>query len=189
MKFIKKHDKEIATIFALLTLIFIVFSMTNDNFFNWVYERHQNQLSWFIRPIFLIPFCFFAYMRSWTGISVTVFCLLTSMFWFDKPDTVSIEVEKFLNFEKEWLYEDWNFNKILLILTVPISLSALALAFWNRSLWMGLGVIILIASGKIVWSIHNAGDSGKSIILPAITGLIICCALIYFGFRKLEKRD
>jgi len=53
---------------------------------------------------------------------------------------------------------------------------------------MGLGVVVLMATGKIVWSILSAGDAGKSILFPAITGLLICCSLILYGFRKLEKR-
>ena len=44
-----------------------------------------------------------------------------------------------------------------------------------------------VASGKIVWSIQNAGESGKTIIIPAILGLVICCGLILFGFKKLKK--
>lgn len=53
-----KHDKSIALVFFVLTLVFIVTAMTNEPFLNWVFERHQNQMSWFIRPVFLIPFCF-----------------------------------------------------------------------------------------------------------------------------------
>jgi hypothetical protein len=51
-----------------------------------------------------------------------------------------------------------------------------------------LGVVALMATGKILWSIYNAGESGKSIIIPAIVGLIICIGLIYFGFKRIEKK-
>jgi hypothetical protein len=168
-----KHDKSIALVFFVLTLVFIVTAMTNEPFLNWVFERHQNQMSWFIRPVFLIPFCFFAYKRSWTGVSATIFCLFTSMFWFSKS----------------WLSAQWDFKKILLALTVPVSFFALGLAFWKRSLLMGLGVVVLMATGKIVWSIYNAGQAGKSILIPAITGLVLCIILIYYGFRRLEKNN
>lgn len=189
MKIIRKYDKCIAFVFALLTIIFLIISITNADFFNWVFERHQNQMSWYIRPIFLIPFCFFAYKRSWSGISLTIFGLFTSMFWFSKPEIVSDEVKTFLQFEKNWLYESWNYKKILLILSVPISFLALGLAFWKKSLWIGLGVVVLMATGKIIWSIQNAVESGKSIITPAIIGLLLCFWLIYYGFRKIDKRD
>jgi len=185
---LKKYDKQIAIAFGLMTVLFLILSMTNTRFFEWVFERHQNQLSWYIRPIFIIPFCYFAYKRSWSGISLTIFCLLTSMFWFNRPEFVSDNVKTFLQFEKDWLYGEWNYKKIMLIITVPISFFALGLAFWKRSLLMGLGVLVLMATGKIVWSIQNAGESGKSILVPAILGLLICSGLIFYGFKKLEKK-
>ena len=181
------QDKIIALLFSTLTLLFLVVSMTNQTFFDWIYDRHHNQWSWYLRPIFLIPFCFFAYTRSWAGISITIFCLFTSMFWFNRPDVVSDNVKTFLQFEKDWLYGEWDFKKTMLIITVPISFFALGLAFWKRSLLMGLGVMVLMATGKIVWSIQNAGESGRSILVPAILGLIICSGLIFYGFKRLER--
>lgn len=162
--------------------------MNNTGFFDWVFKRHQNQLSWYIRPIFLIPFCYFAYQRSWSGISITVFCLFTSMFWFNTPEVVSDEVRLFLQFEKEWLVSEWTFNKIGLMLMVPFSFLLLGMAFWKRSLWLGIAVVVLMATGKIIWSILNAGESGKSIVVPAIIGLGICVGLMVYGFKRLEKR-
>lgn len=189
MGLFRKYDRWVGFAFALLTIVFLVGSITNECFFNWVFERHQNQMSWYIRPIFLIPFCFFAYKHSWTGISLTILCLFTSMFWFSKPEIVSDQVKSFLQFEKDWLYLAWDYKKILLILSVPISFFALGLAFWKRSLWMGLGVVVLMATGKIIWSIENAGDSGKSIIIPAIIGLLLCFGFIYYGFRRIDRRN
>lgn len=180
-------DKIVALLFMSMTILFLAVSMTNQEFFDWVFDRHHNQWSWYLRPIFLIPFCFFAYRRSWAGISITIFCLFTSMFWFSKPEIVSEDVKTFLQFEKDWLYGEWDYKKILLIITVPISFTFLGLAFWKRSLLMGLGVVVLMATGKIVWSIQNAGESGKSIIIPAILGLLICSVILFYGFKRLEK--
>ena len=75
----------------------------------------------------------------------------------------------------------------LFLVIALISFIALGFAFWKRSLFIGLGVVVLMATGKIVWSIQNAGESGKSIITPAILGLLICSGLIYYGFKKLER--
>lgn len=183
------QDKILALIFSVLTIVFIVFATSNQSFLNWVFERHHNQWSWYIRPLFLIPFCYFTYKHSWSGIAITIFCLFTSMFWFNKPEIVSEEVKTFLQFEKDWLNSEWNIKKILLVLTVPVAFIALGLSFWKRSLLMGIGVVVLMATGKIIWSIQNAGESGKSILIPAIIGLLICCVLIYFGFKKLEKKN
>ena len=184
-----KKQKDIlkGAFFLVLTFAFVFISMTHKPFFDWAFERHQNPISWYIRPLFLIPFCFFAYKRSLTGVGVTTFCLFTSMFWFPKPEMVSSQSVEFLQYEKEYLQGTWNTSKIILTLLVPISMTALALAFWKRSLRLGIGIIILIAIGKILWSILNAGESGYSILVPAIIGLFLCVGLIYWTLKKLDK--
>jgi hypothetical protein len=53
-----------------------------DEFLSWAWARHHNPLSWYIRPLFLLPFCYFAYKRSTWGIVLTLFALATSMVWF-----------------------------------------------------------------------------------------------------------
>lgn len=185
---LRKHDKALAWIFGLMILFFLILAFTNETFFNWAYERHQNQLSWYIRPLFLIPYCYFAYKRSWAGILGTIFVLLTSMFWFPKPDVVSQQVQQFLEMEKEYLMGDWNLGKILLSSLVPISLTALAIAFWKRSIWIGISVLVFIAVAKMTWSVVFGGEAGKSIFVPAILGLIICIAFIYVGYKKMGKK-
>lgn len=184
----KNHDKIIALIFALGTVFFLVLAFTNNQFFNWAYERHQNQISWYIRPLFLIPFCYFAYKRSWAGISATIFLLLTSMFWFPRPETVNEQVKEFLKMEMDYLLGDWGVIKILITMLVPVSLIALAAAFWKRNLYFGVSVMVFIAVAKMTWSVVFGGEAGKSIFIPAIAGLVICIALICFGFRKIEKK-
>lgn len=184
---LKKYDKILGNVFLVLIVFFIVLAFANEGFFDWAYDRHQNQLSWYIRPMFLIPFCYFAYRRSWAGIFGTMFILLTSMFWFPKPEVVSEQVEQFLEMEKEYLLGDWGVSKTLISLLVPISLTALAAAFWKRSLWLGLSVLVFIAVAKMTWSIVFGGESGKSIFIPAIVGLVVCIGLIYLGFKRMEN--
>ncbi|MFY0607088.1 MAG: hypothetical protein JXR10_10250 [Cyclobacteriaceae bacterium] len=183
-----KWNLTIAVLFGVLTIAFITLSMTNPCFFHWVFDRHHNTWSWYIRPLFLIPFCYYAFRRNWAGISITIFCLFTSMFWFPRPDVVDQSVREFLHFEKNYLLGSWDAQKVLLSLTIPLSFLALGASFWKRSILMGLGVVILMATGKVIWSIQNAGESGQSIILPAIVGLLICCTLIFFGFRRLNNK-
>lgn len=185
----RRYDKVLALTFTGLTLLFLVLAFTNKSFFDWAYERHQNQLSWYLRPLFLIPFCYFAYKRSWAGIFGTVFFLLTSMFWFPKPEVVSDQAKQFLEMEKEYLSGDWGGAKILMSLLVPVSFTALGVAFWKRSLWFGLSVVVFMAVAKMIWSVAFGGEAGKSIFIPAIIGLVICVGLIYLGFRRLEKKN
>lgn len=55
-------------------------------------------------------------------------------------------------------------------------------------LFLGLTLIfIIIAIGKITWSIQNACESANAIITPAIIGLLVCSGLIFLGYRKLER--
>lgn len=184
----KRRDVLLALLFSALSLGFLVLAFTHEPFFNWAFKRHQNLLSWYIRPLFIIPFCYFAYRRSRAGIAATVFLLFTSMFWFDQPDTVSEEVKGFLQMEREWLRGGWTFSKLIMALLVPISLTALGAAFWWRNLWVGLAVMVLIAVGKMFWSVSYGGESGKSVMLPAFAGLALCIALVYWGFKRAEKK-
>lgn len=188
MNFITKNDTKISIVFFILTGAFIAACINNATFFQWVFERHQNPLSWYLRPLFLIPFCFFAYQRNWGGIAASIFCLFTSMFWFPQPASVSDAVKTFLQFEKDWLCGNWDNKKLILILTVPISFSMLGIAFWKRSLPAGIAVVVVMALGKMAWGSLAAGKAGQSIIVPATVGLIICIILICFGFKRLEKK-
>ncbi len=188
MKFVRRYDKTLGIIFLVLIMFLIVLAFTNRTFFDWAYERHQNQLSWYIRPLFIVPFCYFAYRRSWAGILGTMFILLTSMFWFPKPDSANEMVKQFLVMEKEYLLGEWGLSKILISMLIPISLTALAVAFWKRNLWFGLSVIVFIAIAKMAWSVVFGGEAGKSVFVPAIAGLVICTGLIYIGFKKMEKK-
>lgn len=111
------------------------------------------------------------------------------MFWFPKPEVVSDQVKQFLEMEKEYLSGDWGGAKILMSLLVPVSFTALGVAFWKRSLWFGLSIVVFMAIAKMIWSVAFGGEAGKSIFIPAIIGLVICVGLIYLGFRKLEKKN
>lgn len=184
---IRKYDKTIALIFGLLTIALIL-SMINKDFFNWAWARHHNILSWYIRPLFLIPFCYFAYKRSWAGISATIFLLSSSMFWFPEPGIASEQVNQFLQVEIDYITAPWGIGKMIMTIIVPISLIALGAAFWKRNILFGISVIVFIALAKILWSVVFGGESGMSILAPAIIGLIICVVLIYFGFKKSKTK-
>lgn len=187
-KTLKQIDLGLAVAFGGMTIAFVVAAFASDAFMQWVFARHHNVASWYIRPLFLIPLCFFAYRRSWAGVFGTLFAVLTSMFWFPAPETVNPQVVTFLKMEQDYLTGDWGFLKILLTSLVPISLSGLVLAFWKRSLWLGIGVIVFIAAAKMLWSVAFGGESGRTVLAPAIIALVVCVVVVWFGFRRLHRR-
>lgn len=144
--------------------------------------------SWYVRPLFLIPACYFAYQRSWTGVFGTVFLLLTSMFWFPEPAVVDERVREFLEREKQYLRTPWTLEKVLFTLLVPISLGALFGAFWKRSFRMGLFVLVAIALAKMLWSVAYGGEAGTSIFAPALVGLLLSGAVLYLAAKHWNRR-
>ncbi len=185
---ISKQNKMATIGFGLLSLVFIILMASSKSFFDWTFLRHQNVLSWWLRPLSLIPFCYFAYKRNPMGISVTIFLLLTSMAWFPVPSEVSEQVKGFLNVEKDYLTSTWTLGKILVSSMVPLTMGFLCAALWKRNLKWGIFVLIVIAFAKILWSVTEAGNDGASILVPAIGGLVICIAVVYYGFKRAEKR-
>jgi hypothetical protein len=132
-----------------------------EAFLAWAWDRHHNVLSWYVRPLFLLPLAWFAYRRSGWGIAGTLIALATSMFWFPAPATTEPRVQEFLAFEREWLTGNWTAGKIVLTLLVPAAVAAYCLAFWRRSL--GWGLVILTR-----W--RSASCCGVSSPVPAPGG-------------------
>ena len=177
----------LAALFAFLSILLIFVMATNNTFFVWAFSRHQNIMSWYIRPIFMIPFCYYAYQRNPTGISLTIFLLLTSMFWFPHPELVDAKVQGFLQMEKEYLTQNWTLSKIFISSLVPLSMAGLAYAFWKHSTKAGIILVIAIAVFKTIWSIVEGGETGTAVIIPALLGLVICMVFIYYGLKRIKK--
>jgi hypothetical protein len=158
-----------------------------QEFGEWAWARHANVWSWYIRPLFLIPFVFFAYRRSWKGIAVTMVALATSMFWFPAPAEPDPQVVAFLDAEREYLTGDWTLGKVALTSLVPLSLWALAAAFWRRSLVWGLVVLNAIAVVKTLWSVVY-DEGGVAVIAPALAGLVVTNAAVLAGAWWVRRR-
>ncbi|MDK2808285.1 MAG: hypothetical protein PWP24_1020 [Clostridiales bacterium] len=186
-KEMKRFDGITALLFAFLSIGFVLLMATDQTFFEWAFSRHQNVLSWYIRPIFMIPICYFAYKRNATGISATIFLLLISMFWFPRPAEIDPKVGDFLAMEREYLTQNWTGAKILVTSIVPISMGLLVWGLWKRNMKAGIGVLVGIAFGKIIWSVAEGGSSGAKVIVPAILGLVICLVAIIWWYKKSIK--
>jgi hypothetical protein len=162
---------------------------STDEFIAWAWERHHNVLSWYVRPLFALPFCFFAYKRSLWGMTLTLLALATSMFWFPVPANPSDAVKEMLGAEREYLTANWTLWKVLIALLVPTTFTALGLAFWKRSLVYGLAVINAAILFKIAWTFLFSTEAGAMSHLPAaVLGLVVCDVLILYVMRRLHTR-
>jgi hypothetical protein len=175
---------------VILAVVGMAATGTLDGFRAWAWERHHNVLSWYIRPLFFLPFCYFAYKRSLFGMVLTLVALATSMSWFPAPETTSPAVVEMLAAEEAYFAADWTLWKVLLALIVPISFAALGLAFWKRSLVWGLAVIngaILIKTG---WTFVVSSEAGAMSHLPAaVLGLAVLNAVILYIWQRMGKRS
>jgi hypothetical protein len=159
-----------------------------NDFLAWAWLRHHNVLSWYIRPLFIIPFVYFAYRRSWKGMLVTVLALATSMFWFPAPQAPDPRVAQFLQAEREFILGPLTAQKALAWLLVPLFFGLLALAFWKRSWGWGLAVINVAALGKVAWSVLAGGSAGWAVLVPALVGMLVCDLAVVLGVKYLHGR-
>lgn len=161
-----------------------------DDFGAWAWARHHNILSWYVRTLFLIPFCYFAYRRSILGITLTLIALATSMFWFPVPKgDPGPAVRQILDLEIEYLTGGWTIPKTLIGLLVPLSFAGLAVAFWRRSMAWGVAVINAMILIKIVWTfVFTPGEGAVLHLAPALIGLAIVDAVVIFAIRKYRAK-
>jgi hypothetical protein len=172
---------------AIVAAGLIAATSSSDEFVAWAWARHHNILSWYVRPLFILPFCYFAYRRSLLGIVLTLLALATSMFWFPAPEHTSSAVNEMLASEREYLTTDWTLWKILIALLVPLTFAALGLAFWKRSLVWGLAVVNAAILSKIAWTFLFSTEAGALSHLPAaVLGLVVCDALILYVMRRIH---
>ena len=174
---------------ALVAMMVVAVMGSTGEFVAWAWERHHNVLSWYIRPLFLLPFCFFAYKRSLWGMTLTLLALATSMFWFPAPGEASAAVKEMLGAEREYLTANWTLWKVLMALVVPATFAALGLAFWKRSLVYGLAVINAAVLIKVGWTFVFGTEAGAMSHLPAaLLGLAVCNVLVVYVMRRLRAR-
>ena len=159
-----------------------------NDFLSWVWARHHNELSWYVRPLFLLPFCFFAYRRSLLGILVTLLIFPTSLFWFPAPENPSPRVEGYLAWERQFLLEGSVVARVALVLLVVTFFVALATTFWKRSWLWGLAVINAGTLLKVIWSVAFGGASGWASLAPSIFTLAVTDAAILLTMRFLRHR-
>ena len=180
----RKLDIAIGILFGIMTIILIYLFFSNNIFFMWTFQRHRNILSWYIRPLFIIPIIWSAYKKRFSGISISVFGLFTSMFWFPKPNITNPEIAKFLNFEANYLKSGWTMDKIALFFTVIIFFIFIIVSTWTKNWKLLLLILIATAILKIFNSYLLTGNSALSMLKPAVAGLIVCVIAVFVLKKK-----
>ncbi len=155
-----------------------------QDFLSWAWARHHNPLSWYIRPLFVLPYCYFAYKKSGWGVALTIVAVLSSMFWFPAPEETDPRAAEFLAMEQRYISGTWTVGKALMTALVPVWFVALAVAFWRRSWLVGLLVINTGVLLKVIWSFYFGGASAWSIIPAAGLGALVVNGILLVAYRR-----
>ena len=165
--------------------------MNLQELLDWAFQRHLNPLSWYIRPLFLLCLCYFAYLRNWKGIILTFLVMTSSMVWFPAPHVINPQMQEVLEFEKQMLG-----SPVSAILTLGLMFGLLAIilyAFWRRSLMTALIILNGLILGKLLLAVIFTGEAGLGTLPVTFFGLLlvnIAGYLIYrLRVRQLEKND
>jgi hypothetical protein len=157
---------------------------------SWAWARHHNVLSWYVRPLFLLPFCWFAWRRSRTGMAVTLVALATSMAWFPAPAHPDPAVVQFLAVERDYLLGPWTAAKVAMSLLVPLTFAAIAAALWRRSMVWALVVVNAACLFKVGWSYwyDTDGTGADALATPALIGLVVVDVALVAAYSTANRR-
>lgn len=143
-------------------------------FAEWAWARHHNEWSWYVRPLFLLPFAWFAWRRQAAGLALTLLLLPTSLFWFPAPAEPSPQVLAYLAWERDFVLQGQPLLQALVVALVIAFLAGLAAAFWTRRWAWGLAVLNAGTLLKLVFSVVWGGETGWAVLVPALATLALC---------------
>ena len=159
------------------------------DFLNWAWARHHNPLSWYIRPLFILPFCYFAYRKSVRGMVVTLVAVTSGMFWFPAPATADPTATTFLAVERQWITAPLTLSRLTLMVLFPIWFIALAAAI-RRRLWAAAALVIVAGTAlKVAWSFCVAGASAWIIVRAVALGNAVCAGVLKYAYWRTRYRS
>ena len=156
-------------------------------FLGWAWGRHHNELSWYVRVLLTVPFCYFAYKRNIVGVVATLVAIVTSMFWFPEPGSVDVDTATFLEVERRYVEAPWTISKIMLVALIPVWFAAVTSAFWNRSWVVGYAVLNTGVFAKVLWSFDVAGPAAWRIIPAVMLGLIVTNGAFWWAYLRWRR--
>ena len=159
-----------------------------NDFLNWAWARHQNPLSWYIRPLFILPFCYFAYKKSVRGIVLTLVAVTSSMFWFPVPATPDPLAVALLDVERQYVGGPLTLERIALTTLIPIWFVALAWVVRRRS-WLVVATVIGAGTClKLAWLFREAGTNAWLIVPPVALGTAVCACVLSIAHARVRNR-
>jgi hypothetical protein len=159
------------------------------DFLNWAWARHHNPLSWYIRPLFILPFCYFAYKKSVRGMALTVVAVTSSMFWFPAPATPDPTAATFLAVERQWITGPLTLAQVVLTALIPVWFIALAAAF-QRRLWVAAALVIAAGTAlKVAWSFYVGGASAWIVVPPVALGNAVVAGVLAYAYWRTKNRS
>jgi hypothetical protein len=163
---------------------------TLADFLNWAWARHHNPLSWYIRPLFILPFCYFAYNHNVRGMVLTVVAVASSMFWFPAPATPDPTAAAFLAVERDWIMGPLTLGQLVLTALIPVWFVALAAALRRRRWAAAASVIVAGTTLKVAWSFYVGGSSAWIVMPPVLLGnAVVAGGLTYAYYRRTPRRS
>lgn len=172
-------------LYSLVILLQTIASGTDVG--TWIWNRHQHQFSWYSRPLFLIPACYYAYRQKIWHVIGFMLLLATSLFWFPAPAQVPESISNYLEWEKQLFFTNESLIPlILLIVAVILFLFGLFYSFWKRNPWYGLLLINLGTIIKIIVSVGLGKEMGMAAIVPSLSSLVIInfVAFLLWKYKK-----
>lgn len=159
-------------------------------FAEWAWARHHNEWSWYVRPLFLLPFAWFAWRRQPAGLLLTMLVLPTSLFWFPAPAEPTPHVLAYLAWERAFVLDGHPLVQGAVVALVLVFLVALAAAFWTRRWWWGLVVLNAGTVLKLLFSVAWGGEAGRAVLVPATVTLALCngAVLALVAARRQRQR-
>jgi hypothetical protein len=109
---------------------------------------------------------------------------------FPAPSIPKVFVVEFLAAERE-LLEAMTVTQLLVFVSLVVAfLSALAMAFWRRSILWGLLVANLGGAVKMTFGIIAWGETGLTALAPTlVTALVFNLAIGYFLWSRVSSTD